>query len=81
MSEKNNWSPYGVCSAIVDEVGSLCRAGEDEKTAVKAKIKGFKCGYAAARTLDLKGGIITYMGNNEQANFSDWAKPWLMKHL
>jgi hypothetical protein len=79
---KNHWSPNGVCTNIVDEVGSLCRAGKDEKDAVKAKIKGFTCGYAEKRTLDLsKAGIVKYMGNNAEANFSDWAKPWLMKHL
>ncbi len=81
-AEKNNNSPYGICAAIVDEVESLCREGDDEKASVKAKIKGFKCGYAKPRKLDLnKAGIITYMGNNEESNFSDWAKPWLMKKL
>lgn len=78
---KNSNSPNGICSAVVDEVGSLCREGQDAKDSVKAKIKGFTCGYAKPRTLDLKGGIVKYMGNNEEANFSDWAKPWLMKHL
>jgi hypothetical protein len=77
----NNWSPNGICSGIVNEVGSLCRQGKDEKDAVKAKIKGFTCGYAAKRTLDFKGSTVVYMGNNAEANFSDWAKPWLMKHL
>jgi hypothetical protein len=78
---KNNWSPNGVCTGIVEQVGTLCRAGKDEKDAVKAKIKGFLCGYAEKRTLDLKGGNVVYMGNNAEANFSDWARPWLMKHL
>jgi hypothetical protein len=80
-AEKNNNSPNGICDAIIQEVTSLCREGEDEKSSVKAKIKGFKCGYAKPRNLDLKGGIVTYMGNNEESNFSDWAKPWLMKKL
>ena len=81
-AEKNNNSPYGICDSIVQEVTSLCREGEDEKSSVKAKIKGFQCGYAKPRTLDLsKAGIVKYMGNNEESNFSDWAKPWLMKKL
>lgn len=80
-AEKNSNSPNGICGAIVDEVDSLCRGGDDEKASVKAKIKGFKCGYAKPRKLDLKGGTVTYMGNNEESNFSDWAKPWLMKKL
>lgn len=77
----NNWSPNGICTAIVDEVATLCRAGKDEKDAVKAKIKGFACGYAPKRALSYKGTTLVYMGNNAEANFSDWAKPWLMKHL
>jgi len=80
-SEKNQSSPYGVCDSIVQEVVSLCREGEDEKASVKAKIKGFQCGYAKPRNLDLKNGMLKYMGNNEESNFSDWAKPWLMKKL
>ena len=80
-AEKNNNSPNGICTAIVDEVEGLCREGDDEKASVKAKIKGFKCGYAKPRKLDLSKGTVTYMGNNEEANFSDWAKPWLMKKL
>jgi hypothetical protein len=81
-AEKNNNSPNGICDSIVEEVVSLCREGDDEKASVKAKIKGFQCGYAKPRTLDLsKSGIVKYMGNNEESNFSDWAKPWLMKKL
>jgi hypothetical protein len=80
-AEKNNNSPNGICDSIIDEVVSLCREGEDEKSSVAAKIKGFQCGHAKARTLALEGGIVKYMGNNEESNFSDWAKPWLMKHL
>jgi hypothetical protein len=81
-AEKANANPFGVCNAIVDEVASLCREGDDEKASVKAKIKGFQCGYAKPRKLDLsKAGTVKYMGNNEEANFSDWAKPWLMKRL
>ena len=61
---------------------SLCREGDDEKASVKARIKGFQCGYAKPRTLDIsKSGMVKYMGNNEESNFSDWAKPWLMKKL
>ncbi|MBA3456712.1 MAG: hypothetical protein H0T42_26720, partial [Deltaproteobacteria bacterium] len=45
-------------------------------------IKGFQCGYGKPRSLDLsKAGIVKYMGNNDEVNFSDWAKPWLMKKL
>jgi hypothetical protein len=80
-AEKNNNSPNGICDSIVNEVSGICRLGEEEKAAVKAKIKGFACGYAKSRTLELKGGIVTFMGNNQQSNFSDWAKPWLMKKL
>jgi hypothetical protein len=80
-AEKNSHSPYGICDSIVQEVNSLCREGDDEKASVKAKIKGFKCGYAKPRKLDLTAGIVKYMGNNEESNFSDWAKPWLMKKL
>jgi hypothetical protein len=80
-AEKDGSSPNGICDAIIQEVVSLCREGDDEKSSVKAKIKGFQCGYAKPRTLDLKGGLVKYMGNNEEANFSDWAKPWLMKKL
>ncbi len=80
-AEKNKNSANGICGAIIEEVATLCRKGEDEKTAVKAKIKGFQCGFAKPRTLDLKGGLVTYMGNNQESNFSDWARPWLMKHL
>ena len=74
-------SPNGVCGAIVSEVGSLCRQGADEKAAVKAKIKGFTCGFAKPRALELSGATLKYMGNNQESNFSDWARPWLMKHL
>jgi hypothetical protein len=80
-AEKTSHTPNGICTAVIDEVGSLCRQGDDEKAAVKAKIKGFKCGFAKPRTLAMTGGIVTYMGNNEEANFSDWARPWLMKKL
>ena len=80
-AEKNNNSPYGICNSIIDEVGGICREGEDEKKSVVAKIKGFTCGYAKERTLSLSGGIVKFMGNNQQSNFSEWAKPWLLKNL
>jgi len=80
-AEKHNNSPNGICDGIIQEVAGICGAGDDEKAAVKAKIKGFQCGYAKPRTLELRGGIVKLMGNNEEANFSDWAKPWLMKKL
>ena len=80
-AEKQSHSPNGICTAIVDEVFSLCREGADEKAAVKAAIKGFKCGFANPRKLDVKSGTVTYMGNNDQPNFSQWAKPILEKNL
>jgi len=80
-ADKAGASPNGICTAAIDEVNGLCRADEDGKAAVKAKIKGFTCGYAKPRKLDLKGGIVTYLGNNDEANFSDWAKPLLEKKL
>ena len=57
-AEKNNNSPYGICDSIVQEVTSLCREGDDEKASVKAKIKGFQCGYAKPRSLDLSAKEI-----------------------
>ena len=80
-SEKAKGSANGICKSIVDELGSLCRKGADEKSAVKAKITALKCGFAKPRTLDLKAGTLTYMGNNEESNFSDFARPWLLKNL
>jgi hypothetical protein len=80
-AEKHQNSPNGICGAVIDEVASICRSDEDSKQAVRSKIKGFTCGYQNPRALDLKGGIVKYLGNNEEANFSDWAKPWLEKHL
>ena len=79
--EKTNHTPNGVCSNIIQTVWSICRGGDDEKAAVKAKIKGFECGFKKERSLDLKGGIVKYLGNNNQSNFTDWAKPWLLKKL
>lgn len=79
--EKTKHSPNGVCGIIIDEVAAICRQGEDEKATVKAKITGVTCGYAKERNLDLKGGIVKYLGNNVQSNFSEWARPWLLKHL
>ena len=48
---------------------------------MKAKISGIQCSYAKERNLELKGGIVKYSGNNTQSNFSEWARPWLLKHL
>ena len=78
---KTKHTPHGVCGSVIDVVASVCREGADEKATVKAKITGFTCGFAKERTLDLKGGIVKYNGNNTQSNFDEWAKPWLMKHL
>jgi hypothetical protein len=80
-AEKNNNSPYSICAAMIDEVLSLCRDGDDEKQSVASAIKGFHCGYANPHTAKIEDGIVVYMGNNEEPNFSDWAKPWLMKSL
>lgn len=80
-AEANNNSPYGICAGMIDEVLSLCREGDDEKQSVASTIKGFKCGYGNPRTAKLENGIVVWMGNFEQSNLSDWAKPWLMKNL
>lgn len=79
--EKEKSAPYNVCDRVVLLVNSLCRAGDDEKQSVAAKIKTIKCGYSNPWTLDLKGGALTFNGNNTQYNFDDWAKPLLMKKL
>jgi|SRR6185312_609112 len=81
QADKTQASPNGICGAVIDEVEALCRDDADSKASVKAKIKGFTCGWSNPRSLDMKGGILQYLGNNEQANFSDWAKPWIEKHL
>jgi len=78
---KTKHTPNGVCGNIIDSVASICREGADEKATVAAKINGFTCAYAKERALDLKGGTVKYSGNNTQSNFSEWAKPWLLKHL
>jgi hypothetical protein len=80
-AEEHGHSPNGICSAIVDQIDTICRASDDAQGAVKAKIKSIKCGYADKRSLSMKGGTVIYMGNNVEANFSDWAGPWLKKHL
>jgi len=79
--EKTKHSPNGVCTNIIGEIASICRQGDDEKAAVKAKISSVTCGYAKERNLDLKSGTLSYRGNNTQSNFSEWARPWLLKHL
>lgn len=78
---KTKHSPNGVCINIITTVASICREGKDAADTVKAKITGIQCGHAASRSLDFKGGIVKYMGNNTQPNFSAWAKPWLMQRL
>jgi hypothetical protein len=80
-AEKQRFSPYSVCDAMVNRVRMLCRSGADEKATVAAKIKGFQCGYGNPRSLSLSRGIIRLMGNTSEANFDDWAKPWLQKQL
>ena len=80
-AEANNNSPYGICAGMVDEVLSLCREGADEKQTVAAEIKGFRCGYGNPRSAKLEDGIVVWMGNFEEPNFSDWARPWLTKNL
>lgn len=80
-TEKTRHSPMGVCNTLVDEIASICREGKDEASSVKAKISTIQCGFAADRSLDLKSNTLRYLGNNTQANFSNWARPWLLKHL
>ena len=80
-AEKDKATPYVVCDRVVDLVASLCRQGEDEKQAVAAKIKKIQCGYSNPWTLNLKAGAVVFHGNNAQYNFTDWAKPLLMKKL
>jgi hypothetical protein len=80
-AEAAGHTPNGICTAIVDQLDTICREGAESQAAVKAKIKAVKCGYAAKRSLAMGGGTVTYMGNNVEANFSDWAGPWLKKKL
>jgi len=80
-TDKTHQTPRGVCNVMIDEISTVCRQGEDEKAAVKAKIKSIQCGFANPRNLALKNGTLTYLGNNQESNFSEWARPWLMKHL
>jgi hypothetical protein len=80
-SEKTKSSPYGICDNIVLLVNTICREGEDEKAAVREKISGFQCGFATPRTLQLDKKIVKYGGNNAEYNFTDWAKPLLLKKL
>lgn len=80
-AESHSHTPYGICAAVIDEVDGLCREGADEKSSVVARIKAFKCGYSNPRNLAFEGNTLVYMGNNEQSNYSDWAKPWIMKNL
>lgn len=80
-AEKTKSSGYGICDRVVDLVHSICLGGDDEKQAVAAKIKKIECGFSNPWTLDLKGGTVVFHGNNSQYNFTDWAKPLLMKKL
>jgi len=80
-TEKTKHSPNGVCGVIIDEVATICRQGADEKAAVQAKITAITCGYAKPRTLQLDGKTLHYRGNNVEPNFSEWARPWLLKSL
>ena len=81
-TEKTNHTPNGVCGNIINLVGMICKNGDDDdKATVKAKITSIQCGFAKERKLELKAGTLKYLGNNNQSNFGDWAKPWLLKHL
>ena len=80
-AEKEKNTPYAICNNIVQRTIQVCRGGDHDKAAVKAKLKGFRCGHATSRKLELKKGIVTYMGNNVQSNFDEWAKAWLRKNL
>lgn len=61
-AEWGSHSPNGYCSAIFDELGSICRASESGKKRVLEKIKGVVCkfGGKGKQNIELKGGIITY---------------------
>ena len=80
-TEKSQYKPYGICDNMLQLVARVCGDSEDGKKAVTAKIMTVACGYSKSRTLDLKGGKLKYLGNNDQANFWDWAKPALTKKL
>lgn len=80
-AEKTKSSPYGVCDRVVNLVHSICLGGDDEKQAVLAGIKKIQCGFSNPWKLDLKAGTVVFHGNNTQYNFSEWAKPLLMKKL
>ena len=79
--DNKNQSPYAVCDGMIERVIILCRAGGDEKAAVKSKITGFQCGHGKPRSLALDKGILRYRNNLDEANFDDWAKPALEKKL
>jgi hypothetical protein len=74
-----------VLSSAVAITGARARAESlDDKEywkKVKAKITSIKCGYGKPRSLELKGGALTLLSNNEENNFGDFANPWLKKHL
>ena len=56
--------------------------GEDEKAAVRAKIKGFACGAGNPRSLSLdKAGIVRFHGNLDEVNLHEWIRGWLEKAL
>lgn len=73
-ADKTDHTPAGICTNIVDYVDMVCRSGPDEKAAVRARVARIRCGYSKSRTLRLERGVLTYMGNNVEANFLDWAK-------
>ena len=79
--DKKNHTPYAVCDGMIQRVIILCRAGGEEKAAVKSKITGFQCGHGKPRSLSLDKGIVRYRNNLDEANFDDWAKKALTQRL
>lgn len=80
--DKKNHTPNSVCSAPITSVALICRRGEDEKAAVRAKIKGFACGAGNPRALSLdKAGIVRFHGNLDEVNLHEWIRGWLEKAL
>lgn len=55
-------SPNGYCSAIFDELATICRNSESGKKRVVEKVKGVVCkfGGKGKQSVELKNGIITY---------------------
>jgi hypothetical protein len=79
--EKTGWPPGKTCDVIVYEAVRLCKEHEKSKSAVAAKIKSFRCGFAKERKMTLKSGVVTYMNNDTQPNPEQWAREQLLNNL